>query len=542
MKDQSKIKQARSKSERGKAEQALKGSEESGWSILANIQEGYYEVDLAGNFTFFNPSMSKILGYAEEEMMGMNYRLYMDKENAEKIFHDFNEVYRTGVSSRVDYEQIKKDGSKMFVETSVALMRDSSGQPTGFQGIVRDITERRRMEEMLHESEERYRYMIENSSDLIQSVDHKGRIIFVNPAWREALGYTEEEVSGLHLSQIIHSDSMDHCQGIFRRIMSGHSVKNTQATFVSKSGRPIIVEGNLTPRMIAGQVIATHGFFRDITERKGAEEKIERLSRFPSENPNPVLRVSAQGILQYSNAASDALFPAMGTKVGGQVSAEWQARIDETLANKHPVNIEFQVGDRTFSATLTPVVEHGYLNLYAREITDRKRAEKELEDSRNMLIRSEKLAAIGQLSAGVAHEILNPVNIMAMKMQMLGMTEDLSEKTKDAIRVCENQIQRVTKITGDLQQFARVSERKITPSNINELTEQVFSLMMPRLKMEDVELDVRYQQDLPQVPLDRDRMGQVILNLINNALDAMKGRPKRLFRIITELTDNHVVP
>ncbi len=182
------------------------------------------------------------------------------------------------------------------------------------------------------------------------------------------------------------------------------------------------------------------------------------------------------------------------------------------------------------------------------DITERKRAEeellstlKQLQESQDMLIRSEKLAAIGQLSAGVAHEILNPVNIMGMKLQMLEMTEVLSEKTKEAIRTCENQIKRITKITRDLQQFARVSEKQITPSNINELIDQVFSLMGPRIKTEDVKVDARYQPDLPLVPLDRDRMGQVILNLINNALDAMKGRPERVLRVTTELTDKNVV-
>ncbi|MDO9230811.1 MAG: PAS domain S-box protein [Syntrophales bacterium] len=220
--------------------------------------------------------MSEILGYTEEEMMGMSFRLYTDKENSEKIFRDFNEVYRTGIPSKVDYEQIKKDGSKMFVETSVALMRDSLGQPTGFRGIVRDITGRRQTEETLRESEERYRNMIENSSDLIQSVTPEGKFIFVNPAWRESLGYTEEELLDLSLFQIIHTDSMAHCQRMFQEIMSGHSVKNTQATFVSKSGRLVIVEGNVVPRMVGTQVIATHGFFRDITERKRAENELQR--------------------------------------------------------------------------------------------------------------------------------------------------------------------------------------------------------------------------------------------------------------------------
>jgi len=182
------------------------------------------------------------------------------------------------------------------------------------------------------------------------------------------------------------------------------------------------------------------------------------------------------------------------------------------------------------------------------DITERKRVEekmlntlKQLQDAKDMLVQSEKLAAIGQLSAGVAHEILNPINIMGVKLQVLEMMEDLSEKTKEAIRTCEEQIKRVTRITRDLQKFARVSERQVTPSNIGELIEQVLNLMTPRLKTEDVKVDTRCQADLPLIHLDRDRMGQVILNLINNALDAMKGRSERVLQVSSGLTEKNFV-
>ncbi len=117
-------------------------------TILEQIQEGYYEVDLAGNYTFFTLPHARILGYNPEELMNMNYRQYMDRDNARKVFLVYNEVYRTGISMKhVAWELIKKDGSRIFVETSVTLMKDSSGTPIGFQGIVRDITGRKRMEE-----------------------------------------------------------------------------------------------------------------------------------------------------------------------------------------------------------------------------------------------------------------------------------------------------------------------------------------------------------------------------------------------------------
>jgi PAS domain S-box-containing protein len=141
--------------ERKQVEEALRESEERYRTILENIEDGYYEVDLAGNLTFFNDSMCRMWGYPEEELMGMNDRQYTDQENAKKLFQAFNKVYRTGEPRReCDWEIIRKDGTKRCIEASVSLQKDSSGKPIGFRGIIRDITERKRAEESLKEKTE----------------------------------------------------------------------------------------------------------------------------------------------------------------------------------------------------------------------------------------------------------------------------------------------------------------------------------------------------------------------------------------------------
>ena len=138
---------ARDITKRKQAEEALLKSEEKYRTILENIEDGYYEVDLTGNFTFFNDSMCRILGYSQEEMMGMNNRQFTDKENAKKLFKVFNEVYRTGKPAKeFDWQIIRKDGTKRYIEVSVSLQINSSGKPIGFRGIARDITERKMME------------------------------------------------------------------------------------------------------------------------------------------------------------------------------------------------------------------------------------------------------------------------------------------------------------------------------------------------------------------------------------------------------------
>ena len=138
-------------SQREAALEALRQSEEKYRSILETIQEGYFEVDFAGNFTFFNDSLYRNLGYSKEELMGMNNRQYTDKEHSKKLFQTFNKVYNTGEpTERFDWQIIRKDGTKRYVESSVSLQKDSSGKPAGFRGIVRDVTERKQIEQQLN--------------------------------------------------------------------------------------------------------------------------------------------------------------------------------------------------------------------------------------------------------------------------------------------------------------------------------------------------------------------------------------------------------
>jgi PAS domain S-box-containing protein len=136
--------------ERKRAAEALRESEERYRTILENIEDGYYEVDVAGNFTFFNDALCRIFGYPADELMGMNNRQYMEAEAAKRAYRAFKEVYLTGKPARVfDHEIIKKDGTRRTLEASVSLMSDPTGKPVGLRGITRDVTERKRVEEAL---------------------------------------------------------------------------------------------------------------------------------------------------------------------------------------------------------------------------------------------------------------------------------------------------------------------------------------------------------------------------------------------------------
>jgi len=139
---------ARDITDRKLAEEALRDSEEKYRTILEDMEEGYYEVDLAGNFTFFNDSLLKIRGYSKDELKGMSYREYMDERTAKKVYEVYNEVYSTGIPVKgLEWKITRRDGTTGYVETSISLIKDSKGEPTGFRGVVRDVTERKLAEE-----------------------------------------------------------------------------------------------------------------------------------------------------------------------------------------------------------------------------------------------------------------------------------------------------------------------------------------------------------------------------------------------------------
>jgi len=186
------------------AREAMLASAEKYKAILANLEDGYYEVDIAGNLTFFNPAMSRYLGYTKDELMGMNNRQFMTEESAKEAYRVFNEVYRTGKPAQArDWEALAKDGTRMHFETSVSLVRDSKGHPVGFRGIARNITERKRAEAQarLHQEQLFQASKMVALGTLVSSVAHEinnpNNFIMLNTpilleAWENARPILEE--------------------------------------------------------------------------------------------------------------------------------------------------------------------------------------------------------------------------------------------------------------------------------------------------------------------------------------------------------------
>ena len=240
-------------------------------AVIEGMSDGVIVLDVQNRIVDLNPAAQRIIGRSAAEAIGQPAaQLLSDRP-------DLVERYRDVTGAHAEIVLGEGEAQRCF-DLRISPLYGRRGHLTGRLVVLRDITERKRTEEALRDSEERYRDLFENASDLIQSVALDGHLVYVNRAWRETLGYDEEEIASLSLFDIIHPDSQAHCMEVFQRVMSGEEVDKVEAVFVSKDGKEIAVEGTANCKFVDGKPVYTRGIFRDITARRRAEETIKRLA------------------------------------------------------------------------------------------------------------------------------------------------------------------------------------------------------------------------------------------------------------------------
>ena len=267
--------------ERKQTEEALIQSEERYRSILDNTLEGYFEIDLTGNFTFVNDAECKDLGYIREELIGMSYKQYTDETSAQKLYDLFLGVFNTGKMVKAyDGEFIKKDGTKGYNQISVSLIRNPEGRPIGFRGLSRDITERKKMEETIRQSEERYRTIIKEMEEWYFETDLEGHITFFNEVFAHILGYSRDVLTGLNFRSFVKEEEADSIYELFNQVFkTGQPSRNFPYEFVRPDGTITSAEFSIFPKRDgAGRIIGFRGVGHDITERKQAEARVQYLA------------------------------------------------------------------------------------------------------------------------------------------------------------------------------------------------------------------------------------------------------------------------
>jgi signal transduction histidine kinase len=175
-----------------------------------------------------------------------------------------------------------------------------------------------------------------------------------------------------------------------------------------------------------------------------------------------------------------------------------------------------------------------------KELIGRKQAEKQLEnacmelqETRGMLVKSEKLAAVGRLTTGIANEILNPVNIMSMRVQRMKKSANLPQPMQYSLDIFENQLKRVTHIMDTLGHLSRVKKEKVATDDLNKVVRRALKLCALQLKDKRIQTKLDFHDKLPPLMMESGSMQKAIMNVVTNALDAMEGAEQKRLTITT---------
>jgi PAS domain S-box-containing protein len=245
--------------------------------LLESMGESYFETDLKGKITVFNDYVCRFHGRSHEELMASDYRTFMRPDQARKVFKVYDEVYRTGLPSQVfSYEIIRKDGVAASAETIVSLRRGPDGEPIGFCGISRDVTEKKKTETALRQSEEKHRSILANIEESYYEVDLKGTFTFVNAAACRTLSCTRDELIGMNYRDCMSPPAAAETFRVFNEIFrSGGPAKTFQCELIRKDGSTCLHEMSISPlRHISAEIVGFSGISRDLTERLRMEKKL----------------------------------------------------------------------------------------------------------------------------------------------------------------------------------------------------------------------------------------------------------------------------
>jgi len=527
---------ARDITERKQAEEALRDSEEKYRTILERIEEGYYEVDIAGNFTFVNDSGCKILGYPRDELLGMNNRQYMDEEDAKKVYQVFNRVLKTGIPSKVlDWELIRKDGTKRYAEISALLIKDSEGHPTGFRGILRDVTERKQAEDSLKESEERFRILVEGSPLGISLIGKDGRYKYINPKFVEMFGYTLKDIpTGRVWFRKSYPDEEYRHQVISTWKTDLENFKHGESrpqifNVTCKDGSEKIIHFRPVT-METGDQFLIH---EDITESKQAEAELIQTRNFLQNifdsSTDGITTTDLQGIAIYTSPrAKDILGYEQNEIIGKKIyflygNGEEDAKtIMKELEEKselrdHEMKLIRKDGkliDINLSASLLMDEKGeviGTLGIY-RDITEKKKLEAQLQYSQRM-------EAIGTLAGGIAHNFNNLLMGMQGNVSLMLLDTNSDHPNYERLKNIEKMVQSGSKLTGQLLGYARGGRYEVRPISFNQLVKETSDTF--DITKKDITVHQDLDKDLFGIIADQGQIEQVLLNLYVNAADAM---------------------
>jgi PAS domain S-box-containing protein len=503
---------------------------ENSSDIIALVAHG-------GQFTYVSPSTEHVLGYAPEDILGIEWWTLLDANDAERVLQSVQSVReRQPLTETVRVR--RKDGTWMWLEARADAVLDEDGAVVGYRITARDFTEHRAAGLALRESEAKYRLLAESIDDIVCLQDLDGTALYYSASTEKALGFTPAELVGKDVFALTHPDDLATLAGdAYLTVLRGETPL-VEWRCLRKDGTYMWVETHTTLlRNEAGVPDRLLSVTRDIEGRKQAQEAL----RQSEERMRALVARAAYGIYR---ATPDGRFldvnPALVTMLGYDSAEElleidiirdlyvdieernhWIAAI-ETGAHPEWFDLTWRRKDGTPIAVRLSAraARDGYGEVVwyegiAENVTERLRREA-------VVRRAERMASLGHTLAGVAHELNNPLAAISGFAQILLKTH-LPKEDRNAIETIHREAKRAAKIVKDLLTFARrqdSSERHRV--DLNDIVRYIADTQRYAMETHGMMCELVLSEEPAYVAADPAQLEQVMLNLLVNARQALE--------------------
>ncbi len=396
--------------------------------------------------------------------------------------------------------------------------------------------ERKRSAQALDASEDKYRSVVENIKEVIFQLDEFGHWTFLNPAWTAVTGFDVKTTLGTFFVEYLHEDDRAQNRHIFLQLIERRiEYCRYETRFLTKNGKvrwcEMYAQLTLNPD---GTVLGASGSLTDITERKLAENAIQKLAAFPQVNPNPVLEFAADGSLTYSNDAALELVRRLGKDNLLAILPPNAAAIARECLNTRQKRLREEVclESRTITWSFFPVPENQVVHCYGADVTDVLSLEAQFRHA-------QKLESVGQLAAGVAHDFNNILTVIQGYCDLLQTRCHDDPTAASALKQIADASNRAASLTRQLLLFSRKQVIQTKVLDLNAVLHNLANMLM-RLLGEDIALESHYAEGLPKIEADTGMLEQVVMNLAVNSRDAMpKGGKLLIATASIEITQEY---